>query len=141
MLADPQFLAHSADTLTDLLSIPLVPGGWVGGWGVGDCTALLSRKRRTGLFFKCSCSMGMHWAGRAPAPPSSLQSLKTAAGLNLRPFRKLLSVMGLLRAEDAELAPILRRMPRGLESLCLSAEGAEEARGFDAGKLHLLKAC
>ena len=60
-----------------------------------------------------------------------------AAELNLRPFKKLLSVMGLLRAEDAELAPILRRMPRGLESLCLSAEGAQEAREFDAGRLHL----
>jgi hypothetical protein len=73
-----------------------------------------------------------------PFPPV----LCAAAELDLRPFKKLLSVMGLLRTEHAELAPILRRMPRGLESLCLSAEGAEEAREFDAGKLHLyIPAC
>lgn len=78
VLADPQFVAQSAATLTDLLSIPLVPE------------------------------------------------------LDLRPFRKLLSVLGLLRCAADEVAGVLRRMPRGLESLCLTAEGVEEQRNFDA---------
>jgi hypothetical protein len=77
ILSDPQFQALSGGTLTDLLSISLVPE------------------------------------------------------LDLRPFTKLLSVLG--HVGTADVAPVLRRMPRGLESLCLTAEGAPEPRDFEAG--------
>ncbi|KAI3424453.1 hypothetical protein D9Q98_010005 [Chlorella vulgaris] len=83
VLADPQFLRHSAGTLTDLLSIPLVPG------------------------------------------------------LDLRPFTKLVSLLGHVKSDN--LAPTLRRMPPGLESLCLTTEGGEEPRDFDAGVVRHLR--
>lgn len=56
------------------------------------------------------------------------------AELDLRPFRKLLSVLGTLRCDAAALPAVLRRMPRSLESLCITAEGSSEPRDFDAGK-------
>ncbi|KAL4438468.1 hypothetical protein ABPG77_000116 [Micractinium sp. CCAP 211/92] len=86
LLSDPAFIAQSRDTLTDLLSIPLVPE------------------------------------------------------LDLRPFRKLLSVLGTLRCDAAALPAVLRRMPRSLESLCITAEGSPEPRDFDAGLVRHLRA-
>ena len=56
------------------------------------------------------------------------------AELDLRPFGKLLSVLGMLRCDDDALPAVLRRMPRCLESLCITAEGSPEPRDFDAGK-------
>ncbi|PSC74706.1 major facilitator superfamily isoform A [Micractinium conductrix] len=97
VLADPQFVVHSAATLTDLLSIPLVPE------------------------------------------------------LDLRPFAKLTSLLGMLRCSDVQLARVLRRLPRGLESLCLTAEvegpagpgfpppPAGPPRDFDAGTVRHLR--
>lgn len=54
--------------------------------------------------------------------------------MDLRPFRKLLSVLGMLRCAPDELPALLRRMPRRLESLCLTAENLPEPRDFDVGE-------
>jgi hypothetical protein len=54
------------------------------------------------------------------------------AELDLRPFTSLLSLLGTLRSRD--LAPVLRRLPRCLESLCLTTEGSEGIWDFDAGE-------
>ncbi|KAL4431325.1 hypothetical protein ABPG75_006581 [Micractinium tetrahymenae] len=78
ILSDPAFIAQSKGTLTDLLSIALVPE------------------------------------------------------LDLRPFGKLLSVLGMLRCDDAALATVLRRMPRSLESFCITAEGSQGPRDFNS---------
>lgn len=61
------------------------------------------------------------------------------ADLDLRSFRKLLSVLGMLRCAPHELPALLRRMPRRLESLCLTAENLPEPRDFDAGECVLSK--
>ena len=56
------------------------------------------------------------------------------AELDLRPFTKLQSVLGIVGAVQAgELGPLLRRMPKSLESLCLTAEGSELVHDFHAG--------
>lgn len=61
------------------------------------------------------------------------------ADLDLRPFRKLLSVLGMLRCAPHELPALLRRMPRRLESLCLTAENLPEPCDFDSGECVLSK--
>ena len=68
-------------------------------------------------------------------PPSHEPLL---AELDLRPFRKLVSLLGMLRCTPEELPAVLRRMPRRLESLCLTAENLPEPRDFDAGGCGLL---
>lgn len=65
--------------------------------------------------------------------------LSPPAGLDLRPFTKLVSLLGHVKSDN--LAPTLRRMPPGLESLCLTTEGGEEPRDFDAGVCVCLCVC
>lgn len=77
------------------------------------------------------------YALRFPSPQNLTQpifNIRHRAELDLRPFRKLLSVLGMLRCAPHDLPALLRRMPRRLESLCLTAENLPEPRDFDAGE-------
>ena len=144
MLADPQFVVHSAATLTDLLSIPLVPGE-------GHS---LARRPLASLCMLSSAggAVARSWPRGDFQPPPTEAHPSTASAhpcplseLDLRPFAKLTSLLGMLRCSDVQLARVLRRLPRGLESLCLTAEvegpagpgfpppPAGPPRDFDAG--------
>ena len=83
-------------------------------------------------FARCEAALGscISHTARADLP----------ADLDLRPFHKLLTLLGLLRCAPDELPRVLRRLPRSLESLCLTAENLPEPRGFDAALVrHLPK--
>lgn len=149
VLADPQFLAHSAATLTDLLSVPLTPGGRARRRG-GRRGRLRSVPRPpVGSPLICShpssSRLASPFAPAASLSPSSLQPPpphpstppSPRAELDLRPYTKLLSVLGLLRCAPGDLPRVLRRLPRSLESLCLTAESLPEPRDFDAGEREL----
>ena len=61
-------------------------------------------------------------------------SLPTPQTLDLSPFARLHTLLGIAALPAAAAAAPLARLPRGLRSLSLTAEHVDGERDFDAGE-------
>jgi hypothetical protein len=128
VLSDPAFISRSKDTLANLTNVPLWPGADLAAFTGLRVLMLLVRDRQADA------------AAAAMAPPPApgaavLEQQQQQQGLEGEQQQGEAEGEEGGRREDGG-AELLRsaRLPAGLESLCLSAEGVQAPQDFSAGE-------